>query len=189
MDDIVVQAMAKWPHVPACTGWLGLDGRGQWWMRDAAAQALGPFQAGGAARGSLLRHAGLVAFIGRNYQSDARGCWYFQNGPQRVDVELDRAPLVWRWYADGWRDHIDRPAQVHRAVLDEHGHLYLWGEGDWGAALGTVHSQDMLAAADWLQDQALVPQECPAAQIPARHGFVLSPARVQATHAPVAPSA
>ncbi|MFZ9138137.1 MAG: DUF2946 family protein, partial [Hylemonella sp.] len=24
MDDIVRQAMAKWPNVPACYGWLGL---------------------------------------------------------------------------------------------------------------------------------------------------------------------
>ena len=41
MDDIVKQAMAKWPNVPACSGWLGLDARGQWYLRDAAAQALG----------------------------------------------------------------------------------------------------------------------------------------------------
>jgi hypothetical protein len=30
MDDIVKQAMAKWPNVPACHGWLGLDARGHW---------------------------------------------------------------------------------------------------------------------------------------------------------------
>ena len=34
MDDIVKQAMAKWPNVPACWGWLGLDARGNWWLRD-----------------------------------------------------------------------------------------------------------------------------------------------------------
>ena len=43
MDDIVRQAMAKWPHVPHCFGWLGLDARGDWYMRDDAAQAAGPF--------------------------------------------------------------------------------------------------------------------------------------------------
>ena len=57
MDDIVRQAMAKWPHVPACYGWLGLDARGQWWLRDAEAQACGGFASGRAgARGTLLRH-------------------------------------------------------------------------------------------------------------------------------------
>lgn len=28
MDDIVKQAMVKWPNVPDCYGWLGLDARG-----------------------------------------------------------------------------------------------------------------------------------------------------------------
>ena len=43
MDEIVKQAMAKWPHVPHCYGWLGLDARGDWYLRDAATQAAGPF--------------------------------------------------------------------------------------------------------------------------------------------------
>ena len=67
MDDIVRQAMAKWPHVPDCFGWLGLDARGNWYMRDDQAQALGPF-AGGTrfAKGSVLTHEKLIAFIERN---------------------------------------------------------------------------------------------------------------------------
>ena len=32
MDDIVKQALAKWPNVPHCYGWLGLDARGNWYM-------------------------------------------------------------------------------------------------------------------------------------------------------------
>ena len=40
MDDIVKQAMAKWPNVPDCYGWLGLDARGAWRMRDERAQHL-----------------------------------------------------------------------------------------------------------------------------------------------------
>jgi hypothetical protein len=45
MDDIVRQAIAKWPNVPDCYGWLGLDARGNWYMRDDRAQAAGPFAA------------------------------------------------------------------------------------------------------------------------------------------------
>ncbi len=41
MDDIVRQAMAKWPNVPHCYGWLGLDERGNWYMRDDRVQAAG----------------------------------------------------------------------------------------------------------------------------------------------------
>ena len=43
MDDIVKQALAKWPNVPDCFGWLGLDARGDWYMRDDAVQAAGDF--------------------------------------------------------------------------------------------------------------------------------------------------
>lgn len=89
MDDIVKQAMAKWPNVPHCYGWLALDARGVWRMRDEAAQ-----QAGGP--GDKLTNAALVGFINRNYLADERGCWYFQNGPQRVFVNLETAPFVAR---------------------------------------------------------------------------------------------
>ena len=58
MDDIVKQAMLKWPNVPHCFGWLGLDARGNWYMRDDRAQAQGAFASGvPGAKGSLLQHA------------------------------------------------------------------------------------------------------------------------------------
>ena len=98
MDDIVRQAIAKWPNVPDCYGWLGLDARGNWYMRDDRTQAAGPFSSadGGtpASRGSLLRHEKLVDFIQRNYECDAQGHWFFQNGPQRVYVELELTPII-----------------------------------------------------------------------------------------------
>jgi hypothetical protein len=89
MDDIVKQAMAKWPNVPHCYGWLALDARGAWRMRDEAAQRA-------QAPGDRLNNAALVGFINRNYLADERGCWYFQNGPQRVYVNLEAAPFIAR---------------------------------------------------------------------------------------------
>jgi len=89
MDDIVKQAMSKWPNVPHCYGWLALDARGAWRMRDEAAQRV-------QAPGDRLNNAALVGFINRNYLADARGCWYFQNGPQRVYVNLEAAPFIAR---------------------------------------------------------------------------------------------
>jgi len=81
--------MAKWPNVPHCYGWLALDARGTWRMRDEAAQrADGP--------GDKLTNTALVGFINRNYLSDERGCWYFQNGPQRVYVNLEATPFIAR---------------------------------------------------------------------------------------------
>jgi hypothetical protein len=89
MDDIVLQAMAKWPNVPHCYGWLALDARGTWRMRDEAAQR-------DDAPGDKLTNTALVGFINRNYLSDERGCWYFQNGPQRVYVNLEATPFIAR---------------------------------------------------------------------------------------------
>ena len=43
MDEIVKAALKKWPNVPDCYGWLALDARGDWYMRDERTQAAGPF--------------------------------------------------------------------------------------------------------------------------------------------------
>jgi hypothetical protein len=89
MDDIVKKAMAKWPNVPHCYGWLALDARGGWRMRDEAAQQAN-------AAGDKLNNATLVGFINRNYAHDDAGRWYFQNGPQRVYVNLEATPYIAR---------------------------------------------------------------------------------------------
>jgi len=55
--------------------------------------------------------------------------------------------------------------------LDEQGQLY--AETELG--LGLVHSQDMHLAADWVEQGRWSPQDCLAAELPQRFGFVLSP--------------
>lgn len=151
MDEMVKAAMAKWPNVPDCYGWLGLDARGQWYLRDTEAQMAGPFAGPGAcaqSRGSRLEHGGLIAFIGRNYASDAQGQWFFQNGPQRVYVELERAPWVWRLSAQGaLTSHTGMPADFGAAWLDEAGHLYI----DTNVGTGLLHTQDVHLAADRIE--------------------------------------
>ena len=89
MDEIVKQAMAKWPNVPHCYGWLALDARGGWRMRDEAAQRADTL-------GDRLAHVALIGFINRNYLHDGHGNWYFQNGPQRVYVNLEATPFIAR---------------------------------------------------------------------------------------------
>ena len=93
MDDIVKAALKKWPQVPHCYGWLALDARGDWYMRDDRIQAAGPFPQ---VKGSRIEHEKLREFIQRNYACDEQGAWFFQNGPQRVYVEPEAAPWVWR---------------------------------------------------------------------------------------------
>ncbi len=180
MDPLVLQAMAKWPHVPDCYGWLGLDARGRWWLRDAQAQAAGAFPQ---SLGNRLEHVQFQAFIGRNYAVDARGCWFFQNGPQRVFVELANTPVLWRTQADGTvLAHPQGQAQgqgsaVQACVLDEAGLLYVWD----GQVLGLLHSQDMLDAAQWLeQGRWPAPEDVAWAELPQRFGFVRSPQALMA---------
>ncbi|WP_137892467.1 DUF2946 family protein [Ramlibacter sp. 2FC] len=173
MDEIVKQALAKWPNVPHCHGWLGLDARGNWYLRDVGAQSLGGFASGRpGARGALLRHDKLIEFIHRNYAADEAGQWFFQNGPQRVYVELELTPWVWRLAADGSvRAHSGAAARVQRCVLDEQGRVYL--ETDLG--FGLVHTQDVGLAAEAVEQGLWVPQEMPAASLPERFGYVCSP--------------
>jgi len=170
MDDIVRQAMAKWPNVPHCYGWLGLDARGDWYMRDDRTQAAGPFPQ---AKGSRLRHSKLIEFIHRNYEHDEDGRWYFQNGPQRVYVELEAAPLVLRVDGSGAvHAHTGQPLHVDGCACDEHGRLYLATP----RGLGLVHTLDMHHAADLVEQGRWTPQELAFDVLPARFRFVRSPA-------------
>ena len=174
MDDIVRQALVKWPHVPHCYGWLGLDARGDWYMRDDRVQGQGHFAQ---AKGSRLQHDKLIDFIGRNYEADERGCWYFQNGPQRVYVELQVTPWIWRIQPDTRvYAHTGQAVEVQASYLDEEGRLYL--QTDRG--LGLVHTQDMALAAELVEEGRWQPEEVRAAELPQRFGFVLSPQALRA---------
>ena len=173
MDDIVKQALAKWPNVPDCYGWLGLDARGRWFMRDDAAQAAGDFPQ---SRGSWLRHEKLIDFIGRNYESDDEGRWFFQNGPQRVYVELECTPWVWQVLPDyRLQSHTGLQTSAGECLLDEEGRLYIASP----QGLGLVHSQDMVLAAEAVEQGVWVPRNVVSADLPAQYGFVRSPAKSQ----------
>lgn len=117
MDEIVKKAMVKWPDVPHCYGWLALDARGNWRMRDERAQHLG-------LAGDKVIQQALLGFINRNYMADARGCWYFQNGPQRVYLNLETTPFVARSDPQhGLVLHTGEPV----GALD---HAYMTGTGE-----------------------------------------------------------
>jgi hypothetical protein len=177
MDDLVKRAMVKWPNVPHCYGWLGLDARGRWYMRDESAQRAGYFDSGMPyAKGSELRHEKLIDFIGRNYGVDEEGQWYFQNGPQRVYVELEVAPWVWRMEPDGTLcSHTGRVANSRMFWVDEAGRLFI--QTDLG--LGLVHSQDVLRVAESIEQLRIQVQECKYSDILLQYQIVKSPQRRQ----------
>jgi len=93
MDDRVLAAMRRWPGVAPVYGWMRLDARGRWRIlrRDRA-----DFDPTREAEGETIGSPSLVDYIGRNYAPDPEGAWYWQNGPQRVYLALETAPLIYR---------------------------------------------------------------------------------------------
>jgi DUF2946 family protein len=126
VDDVVLQALARWPNVPAVYGWLSLDRRGCWRLQ-----------------GEPVRHAGLAAFISRNYAVTEEGEWFFQNGPQRVFVTLDYTPWVLRWSPEtGLLCHTGESVMNPASVwLDEGGNVLI----GFAAGVGLVCDRDLPA--------------------------------------------
>ncbi|MEO8312018.1 MAG: DUF2946 family protein [Caldimonas sp.] len=174
MDAIVAAALRKWPNVPHCYAWLALDARGDWYMRDDRIQAAGPFPR---VKGSRIDHEKLREFIARNYGADESGAWFFQNGPQRVYVELEAAPWVWRLQPDPTSSvmvtsHTGLAALPGETFVDEAGRLFL--ASDLG--LGIVHTLDMDVAGDLVERGVWKPHGARFDELVARFGYRLSPA-------------
>ena len=127
MDEIVLRSMAKWPNVPDVYGWLSLDRRGNWLIKNVK-----------------IGNLAFREFIGRNYQPDPRGCWYFQNGPQRVFVSLAYTPLVVHYESQQLFDHCGRPFLPGRAFQDEEGSVLIEGDG----AIALLDDRDLARFAD-----------------------------------------
>ena len=155
MDQTVLRSMAKWPNVPDVYGWLGLDRRGNWLLQ-----------------GERIGNRALRDFIGRNYQPDAEGRWYFQNGPQRVFVRLAYTPLVARLEEGALVDHCGRAFGEPRGIwLDDEGSILL--DGAPGPAL--LDDRDLAAFVDGL---GWAPETLPRvsrAEVPGKFAFALDP--------------
>ena len=139
MDEIVIRGMLKWPNVPAVYGWLSLDRRGSWMIKNVS----GRFE--------RIANPAVNEFIGRNYAADAEGRWYFQNGPQRVFVALDYTPWVYRLddSGEGLLAHTGvAPRSLEAAFLDDAGAMLL--KADLG--IGVLLDRDLSAFVERLCD-------------------------------------
>lgn len=130
MDAAVIAALAKWPNVPAVFGWLRLDRRGNWLIRE-----------------QQIRQPALAAFINRNYASDERGRHFFQNGPQRVFVDLDYAPWVVRLEAERLVTHTGEIVTADGGHIDDEGNMLFV----WGKHAGLLDDRDLPAVLGGLQ--------------------------------------
>jgi hypothetical protein len=136
-------------------------------------QALGQFASGvPGSKGALLQHDKLIDFIGRNYSADAQGQWFFQNGPQRVYVELQATPWIWRVDSQACiTSHAGAAATYQAALVDEHGWLYL----QTSLGFGLVHTQDVTHAALAIEAGQWSLQDADLLELPQRYGYVTSP--------------
>ena len=118
-------AIAKWPNVPACYDWLSLDRRGDWRLQ-----------------GERVTHHGFVALLNRQYGVDDRGCWFVQNGPQRVFVALAYTPWIFRFSAEGLQTHTGLAAgKVTACFLDQEGSALIQTE----LGIGLLDDRDLPA--------------------------------------------
>src|SRR5262245_26977940 len=139
MDEIVIRGMLRWPNVPAVYGWLALDRRGSWMIKNVS----GRFE--------RIANPAVNEFIGRNYAADVEGRWYFQNGPQRVFVALDYTPWVYRLddAGVGLLAHTGAaPRALEAAFVDEAGALLLKAE----LGIGVLLDRDLSAFVERLTD-------------------------------------
>ncbi|MGD9953635.1 MAG: DUF2946 family protein [Burkholderiales bacterium] len=160
MDESVLRGMARWPGVPAVYGWLALDRRGNWLLKDP-----------GLGRLARVGNAALREFIGRNYASDALGRWFFQNGPQRVYVSLAYTPLVLRLEGGSLVDHCGRPARARSTHRDEEGSVLILVE----RGVGLLDDRDLMR---FVEESGQAPESWPEVrrnEVAARFGFVADP--------------
>ena len=124
MDEQVIRSLIKWPDVPDCYGWLALDRRGQWRMRDEFTQQNN-------LPGQVIKHQSLNEFISRNYARDTQGKYFFQNGPQRVFITLDSTPWIVRMIPSDQGVKLltqcQSPIEPTAALSDEKGNIYIVG--------------------------------------------------------------
>ncbi len=140
MDDIVLRAMQKWPNVPRVFGWLQLDRRGEWLIKNRSGQF------------DRIANPAFSSFIGRNYAHDEEGRWFFQNGPQRVFVGLHYTPWVYRLddRGEGMVAHTGRPVtRLRELFLDEEGALLAVDE----MGVGVILDRDLGAVLERLQQE------------------------------------
>lgn len=127
----MLRAMEKWPDVPDVFGKMKLDRRGRWLIE-----------------GLVVKHPRLRAFINRNYEQDEAGRWFFQNGPQRVFIEIEGEPWVLHMVGPNrLQTHNDLPVEnIERVLVNEDAEILI----DFDLGRGLLWDQDLVPFLDHL---------------------------------------
>lgn len=123
MDSSTISAIAKWPNVPFCYGWLLLDRRGAFRIRNEYSQK-------NHLQGDVIKHSGLCDAIKKHICIDDHQQYFYQNGPQRVYISFAYCPYVVRILPKDekhWilQNHLDQEITPIRCFLDENGNILI----------------------------------------------------------------
>jgi len=109
----------------------------------------------------------LREFIARNYECDAQGRWFFQNGPQRVYVSLAYTPLVVHFDADRLFDQCGRPFGCDTIYQDDEGSVLIAA----GGKIALLDDRELARFADQAEALARITRS----EVPLRFGFIPDP--------------
>lgn len=141
VDDLVQKALARWPNVPAIAGWLKLSSQGNWMLT------------GPESNGLQISNERILNFISRNYEHDADGRFYFQNGPQKVFVQLECDPWVYRLLPleNGNLALVSHTGLVvipQRIIVDREGRIHFVTP----LGIGLLHTSDVARFSEGISD-------------------------------------
>ena len=189
-DDAVLRAMAKWPNVPAVFGWLGLDRRGRWRLKgepianEAANRFIGRnYAADGGGRwffqNGPQRVFVLLEYAPWVYRLDEAGGLRTHTGriaraPVAVSLDEEQNVTVLTELGPGLMDDRDLPDLSERFISSAGEPL----EDDaLEEALAAGRPADLALAWGAAGEGPSTPVIfTPAAEVPARFGFVREPA-------------
>ena len=127
---------SKWPDIPDCYGWLFLDARGRWHIQKKP-----------------VSHLKLQNYLSDNYRCDEKCRWFVQNGPQRVFVELESTPWIYRLSTSKHNGfvshtglHVDKVLDVFQ---DDAGNLLVWSE----LGIGRVDDRDLGVLSNMMEEK------------------------------------
>lgn len=131
MDDSVLRGMARWPNVPELYGWLLRDHRGSFLLK-----------------GQPITHPLSLRFLKRHYLADERGCYYFQNGPQRVFVELETSPRVYQIQGEDLVSDHGAISRLQGLYMDQEERIFILADDK----PGHLDDRDLINFVDHLVD-------------------------------------
>lgn len=131
MQNELPLQFSNWPGHPEVHGWLRLSRRGDWFVK-----------------GQKVTHPRSLSFINAHYQSDPQGRWFFQNGRQRVFVQLAYTPYILRLNGtDSFKTHTGLTInELKQVCLDDEGNLLF--QTEFGIAL--LNDYDLPLVQDYL---------------------------------------